>query len=63
MEFEPVSYTHLDVYKRQVPPCVYSLPYGMFTGSSGSEMMLKTVDTALAVEILRFYRDDGCQDQ
>ena len=47
----------------KVPPCVYSLPYGMFTGSSGSEMMLKTVDTALAVEILRFYRDDGCQDQ
>ena len=33
---DPVSYTHLDVYKRQVPFCSHSIPYFLATSAKTS---------------------------
>ena len=36
MGSQPVSYTHLDVYKRQIFPEVYKLTYSLLDGWNGT---------------------------
>ena len=48
---EAVSYTHLDVYKRQAFGCNTTLPWGMFSETTRAYLMGSTV-TAQSLSLI-----------